>query len=103
MSRSLVVRTLRLSRTSPQKGKPALTPYVNDVSMISPGEARIIRHDAAAPAVDVRAGGKPVFSDLTNPKQESAEVAAGTVNADVVLAGTKKVVIGPASLKLCEG
>jgi hypothetical protein len=36
------------------KGKPALTPYVNDVSMISPGEARIIvRHDAAAPAVDI--------------------------------------------------
>ncbi len=86
------------------KGKPALTPYVNDVSMISPGEARIIvRHDAAAPAVDVRAGGKPVFTDLTNPKEDSAEVAAGTIKADVVLAGTKKVVIGPASLKLGEG
>jgi len=82
------------------KGKPALTPYVNDVSTISPGEARIIvRHDAAAPAVDVRAGGKPVFTDLTNPKEDSAEVAAGTVKADVVLAGKKDVVIGPASLK----
>jgi hypothetical protein len=86
------------------KGKPALTPYVNDVSMISPGEARVIvRHDAAAPAVDVRAGGKPVFTDLTNPKEDSAEVAAGTIKADVVLAGTKKVVIGPASLTLGEG
>jgi Domain of unknown function (DUF4397) len=86
------------------KGKPALTPYVNDVSMISPGEARVIvRHAAAAPAVDVRAGGKPVFTDLTNPKEDSAEVAAGTVKADVVLAGTKDVAIGPASLKLAEG
>lgn len=86
------------------KGKPALTPYVNDVSMISPGEARVIvRHDAAAPAVDVRAGGKPVFTDLTNPKEDSAEVTAGTIKADVVLAGTKKVVIGPASLTLGEG
>ena len=86
------------------KGKPALTPYVNDVSTISPGEARIIvRHDAAAPAVDVRAGGKPVFTDLTNPKEDSAEVAAGTIKADVVLAGKKDVVIGPASLKLTEG
>ena len=86
------------------KGKPALTPYVNDVSMISPGQARVIvRHDAAAPAVDVRAGGKPVFTDLTNPKEDSAEVTAGTIKADVVLAGTKKVVIGPASLTLGEG
>jgi len=86
------------------KGKPALTPYVNDVSMISPGEARVIvRHDAAAPAVDIRAGGKPVFTDLTNPKEDSAEVTAGTIKADVVLAGTKKVVIGPASLTLGEG
>ena len=53
--------------------------------------------------MDVRAGGKPVFTDLTNPKEDSAEVAAGTVKADVVLAGEKDVVIGPASLKLAEG
>jgi hypothetical protein len=85
-------------------GKPALTPYVNDVSMVPAGKARVIvRHDAAAPAVDVRAGGKPVFTGLTNPNQDSAEVAAGTVKADVVLAGTGTVVIGPASLKLREG
>jgi hypothetical protein len=85
-------------------GKPALTPYVNDVSMVPAGKARVVvRHDAAAPAVDVRAGGKPVFTGLTNPNQDSAEVAAGTVKADVVLAGTSKVVIGPGSLKLREG
>jgi hypothetical protein len=86
------------------KGKPALTPYVNDVSTIPAGKARVIvRHDAAAPAVDVRADETPVFTDLTNPKQQSAEVAAGTIKADVVLAGTDKVAIGPASLKLAEG
>ena len=86
------------------KGKPALTPYVNDVSTIPAGKARVIvRHDAAAPAVDVRANKEPVFTDLTNPKQQSAEVAAGTIKADVVLAGTGKVAIGPASLKLAEG
>ena len=72
-------------------GKPALTPYVNDVSMVPAGKARVVvRHDAAAPAVDVRAGGKPVFTGLTNPNQDSAEVAAGTVKADVVLAGTRQ-------------
>ena len=32
------------------KGKPALTPYVNDISTIPAGKARVIvRHDAAAP------------------------------------------------------
>jgi hypothetical protein len=63
----------------------------------------IVRHDAAAPEVDVRAGGEPVFTDLANPKEESAEIDPGTVKADVVLAGTDDVVIGPASLKVTEG
>lgn len=85
-------------------GKPTLTPYVNDVSTIPAGKARlIVRHDAAAPAVDVRAGGQPVFTDLKNPKEKSAEVEPGTVKADVVLAGSDSVVIGPASLKPAEG
>jgi Domain of unknown function (DUF4397) len=85
-------------------GDPTLTPFVNDVSTIPAGEARIIvRHTAAAPAVDVRAGGDPVFTNLTNPKQESAEVDAGTLKADVVLAETDTVVLGPASVDLAEG
>ena len=85
-------------------GKPVLTPYVNDTSMIPAGKARLtVRHDAAAPAVDVRAGGKPVFTNLTNPNGDSAVVPAGTVSADVVLAGTSKVAIGPADLNLAEG
>ena len=85
-------------------GKPVLTPYVNDVSAVPAGMARLtVRHDAAAPAVDVRAGGKPVFSGLTNPKEGMAEVPAGSVEADVVLAGTNTVVIGPANLALGEG
>ena len=85
-------------------GKPVLTPYVNDTSTLQPGKARItVRHDAAAPAVDVRAGGTPVFKGLTNPNEAKADVAAGTVKADVVLAGTSTVAIGPANLNLKEG
>jgi hypothetical protein len=85
-------------------GKPALTPFVNDTKKLSPGQARlIVRHTAAAPAVDVRAGGKPVFKDLTNPNEAKADVDAGTVSADVVLAGTTTVVLGPADLDLAEG
>ncbi|MEV0288554.1 MULTISPECIES: DUF4397 domain-containing protein [unclassified Kribbella] len=85
-------------------GKPVLTPYVNDTSKLDPGQARItVRHDAAAPAVDVRAGGKPVFENLVNPKEAKADLPAGTVKADVVLAGTSTVAIGPADVNLEEG
>ncbi|MBY8870817.1 DUF4397 domain-containing protein [Micromonospora sp. PLK6-60] len=85
-------------------GQPRITPFVNDVSKVGAGKARlIVRHTAAAPAVDVRAGGTPVFQDLTNPKEAKADVDAGTVKADVVLAGTDTVAIGPADLNLKEG
>ncbi|MFD7770902.1 DUF4397 domain-containing protein [Streptomyces sp. NPDC059787] len=85
-------------------GKPQLTAFTNDVSKVDAGKARLtVRHVAAAPAVDVRAGGQPVFTDLTNPDEDTAAVDAGTVNADVVLAGTDTVAIGPADLNLEEG
>ncbi|MET8526345.1 DUF4397 domain-containing protein [Micromonospora sp. NPDC005172] len=85
-------------------GKPKITPFVNDVSTVDAGKARlIVRHTAAAPAVDVRAGGTPVFKGLTNPKEAKGDVDAGKVKADVVLAGTDTVAIGPADLNLAEG
>ena len=85
-------------------GEPTLTPFPNDVKKVSAGQTRlIVRHTAAAPAVDVRAGGEPVFEDLTNPKEAKADLPAGTVNADVVLAGTDTVALGPADLDLKEG
>jgi hypothetical protein len=85
-------------------GAPTLTPYVNDVSPIAAGQARlVVRHTAAAPAVDVRANGKVAFAGLTNPKQASADLPAGKISADVVLAGTSTVAIGPAPLNLVAG
>ncbi|MEY7973745.1 DUF4397 domain-containing protein [Saccharomonospora xinjiangensis] len=85
-------------------GNPTLTPYANDVSEVPAGQARlVVRHDAAAPAVDVRAAGTPVVTGLTNPNEQALVTAAGTVEADVVLAGTGDVVIGPASLTLEDG
>jgi hypothetical protein len=85
-------------------GKPTLTPFVNDVTKVAAGKARlVVRHTAAAPAVDVRAGGQPVFKNLTNPNEAKADIAAGTVSADVVLAGTTTVAIPAASLALAEG
>jgi Domain of unknown function (DUF4397) len=85
-------------------GAPVLSPFVNDVSAIAAGEARLtVRHTAAAPAVDVRAGGEPVFTELSNPDEASADLPAGTVSADVVLAGTDTVALGPADVELTEG
>lgn len=85
-------------------GQPTLTPFVNDVSPVPAGQARAtVRHTAAAPAVDVRAAGQVVAPALTNPNEATLTVPAGTVNADVVLAGTQTVAIGPADLTLPEG
>src|SRR5918993_1379462 len=86
------------------QGQPTITPFVNDVSKLAPGQARlIVRHTAAAPAVDVRAGGTPVIRGLTNPEQQVLNLPAASVNADVVLAGTGTVAIGPAEVDLKEG
>lgn len=85
-------------------GEPQLTAFVNDVSDVPAGESRLtVRHVAAAPPVDVRAGGTPVFEGLENSGEETVEVDAGTVEADVTLAGTEDVAIGPADLDLKEG
>lgn len=85
-------------------GAPTITPYANDISTISAGQTRlVVRHDAAAPAVDIRAGGAVVLPGVTNPQEGVLNIPAGTVSADVVLAGTSTVAIGPASLDLAEG
>ena len=87
-----------------EDGTPMLSAFANDVSETAAGDARLtVRHLAAAPAVDVRAGGDPVISGLTNPDEEVMDLPAGTVTADVVLAGTEDVVLGPADLDLGEG
>ena len=87
-----------------ESGTPTLTPFVNDTSPTAAGEGRlVVRHTAAAPAVDILAGGEPVFTGLTNPNEESADLAAGSVSAAVALAGTTDPVIGPAGVDVQEG
>lgn len=85
-------------------GSPTLGAFVNDVSPTAAGDARLtVRHVAAAPEVDVRAGGTPVIEGLANPDEETLDLPAGTVSADVVAAGTDQVVLGPADVNLAEG
>ena len=86
------------------EGNPALNVYVNDISEVAAGDARLtVRHIAAAPAVDVRADGTALVTNLVNPDEAVADVPTGTYAADVVLAGTDTVVLGPADLDLAEG
>ena len=85
-------------------GKPTVTPFKNDVAKVAAGQARlVVRHTAAAPAVDVLAGGKPVIQGLTNPNEEELTVPAGSVSAAVAAAGSTEPVIGPADVDLKEG
>jgi Domain of unknown function (DUF4397) len=86
-------------------GAPTLTVFENDTSAIAAGQGRlVVRHTAAAPAVDIRANGAVAFAAVTNPNEGSADLPAGTISADVVPAGaTEPVVIGPADLAVNEG
>ncbi|WP_458041827.1 MULTISPECIES: DUF4397 domain-containing protein [Bacteria] len=85
-------------------GAPTATLFTNDISTTAAGEGRLtVRHVAAAPAVDILAGGTPVVEDLTNPNEATLNLAAGVVPASVALAGTTDPVIGPADVNVQEG
>ncbi|HET7761516.1 MAG TPA: DUF4397 domain-containing protein [Phycicoccus sp.] len=85
-------------------GTPVLTPFVNDVSKVAAGQGRlVVRHTAAAPAVDVLANGQAAFTGLANPDEAKADLPAGTISAAVALAGTTDPVIGPADVTVAEG
>jgi hypothetical protein len=87
-----------------ESGNPKISPFVNDVGSVPAGQARlVVRHTAAAPTVDVLAGGQPVVEGLSNGDQKALEVPAGSVSAAVAAAGTTDPVIGPADLNLQEG
>lgn len=88
-----------------EAGEPTITPFVNDTAQTAAGEGRLtVRHVAAAPAVDVLAGGQAVVSGLTNPNEQTLNLAAGTVSASVVAAGTTEpALLGPADVNVAEG
>jgi len=85
-------------------GTPALTAFVNDTGAVGAGMGRlVVRHTAAAPAVDVYAGTAKVISGLVNGQQQALTVPAGTVSAKVTLAGQTAAVIGPVNVPVMAG
>jgi len=85
-------------------GTPTLGVFVNDTAPTAAGQGRlVVRHTAAAPAVDVLAGGSPVISGLENPDEETLPLPASTVSAAVAAAGTTDPVIGPVDVPVVAG
>ena len=87
-----------------ENGDPTATLFTNDISKTDAGQGRLtVRHTAAAPAVDILAGGDAVISDLSNPDEKVLDLDAGTVEAAVAAAGDTDPVIGPADVIVEEG
>jgi Domain of unknown function (DUF4397) len=85
-------------------GKPTANLFTNDVSQIPAGKGKLtVRHTAAAPAVDVLAGGSAVVTNLANPSEQTLTLDPGTISAAVAATGTTAPVIGPADLTVSEG
>ena len=85
-------------------GDPTATLFTNDTSRTDAGQGRLtVRHTAAAPAVDILAGGDAVISNLSNPDEKVLDLDAGTIEAAVAAAGTTDPVIGPADVTVSEG
>ena len=85
-------------------GEPTATLFKNDTSASPKGKGKLtVRHVAAAPAVDVLAGGTAVIEGLENPEQKVLTLKAGTVSASVAAAGTTKPLIGPADVPVTKG
>jgi len=86
-------------------GAPTATLFTNDITPLAAGQGRLtVRHVAAAPGVDILAGGSAVISNLTNPNEQVLTLPAGTVSASVVATGTMSpALLGPADVAVAEG
>lgn len=87
------------------EGTPTLSAFANDVSETAAGEGRVtIRHTAAAPGVDIVAGGAavPPFTGLTNGNEAKADLPAGDYPTGIAAAGTTEVLV-EAPVTVTEG
>ena len=93
-------------------GTPILTPFGDDLTLAERGRGRlIVRHVAAAPAVDVRLSRRSwrrsrtidVLKDLSNGEQAQTDVRARHYQATLLAAGTSTVAFGPANVRAQPG
>lgn len=85
-------------------GDPMVSLFVNDTSTIDAGNARVtVRHTAAAPAVDILAGGDALIEGLANPDEAVADVPAGDYDLAINAAGSDTEVAALPGTTLAEG
>ncbi|MDJ0522206.1 MAG: DUF4397 domain-containing protein [Planctomycetota bacterium] len=93
-------------------GTPTLTPFADDLDLAAPHDGRlIVRHVAAAPAVDAELvrriwrWRKPVgvLEDLSNGGQTQIDVRRGRYEASLLPANTNTTVFGPAPVRIKRG
>jgi hypothetical protein len=86
------------------EGQPTASAFVNDLSALEAGNGRlVVRHVAAAPAVDVWADGSVAVPGLANPDEESLDLPASTLEAAVSVSGETDPVLGPVDVEVTEG
>lgn len=85
-------------------GTPTATLFTNNTKPSPDGKGKLtVRHVAAAPAVDVLAGGTAVVKGLTNPEEATLTLKEGSISASVAAAGSTTPLIGPADVNVTEG
>lgn len=85
-------------------GQPTMTAYTDSLTPVPAGQARVIvRHVAAAPAVDVAVDQSQVAAALANPTEGEADVPAGTREVRTTAAGAANLVAAPQRVPLAEG
>lgn len=86
------------------EGAPTLSVFVNDISNTDAGNGRVTaRHLAAAPNVDIWAGGNPLFTDVPNGAEGVADVPTDTYPIQIVPAGATEPVVFEGDLGVPEG
>jgi hypothetical protein len=87
-----------------EDGKPTMTQFDNDVNQVAAGNARlVVRHTAAAPAVNVTVDGAALANDLENPNQSASKELTAAAHQVTVDAAGGGAVVPPNSVTLADG
>jgi Domain of unknown function (DUF4397) len=84
-------------------GNPTVSVFDNDVSRIAPGRARLlVRHQAAAPPVDVQVNGESLFA-VASGEQAERSLPASTLDLAVTATDGAEMLVEPTTVDLQEG
>lgn len=85
-------------------GTPRTSIYWNNTLAAGSGNGRVtVRHDAAAPAVDIFANNAKIMRNLANPFERSRVVPGGTYTVKVAAAADNNVVAWSGELPIAAG